>query len=70
MKLKTCPCGEQVLTLITDLEIGAKICHKCAPDKNSNEAKVARKMHEIFMLHGNLDSYPLEERLANLAGRW
>lgn len=70
MELKLCPCGEKVLSLITDLATGSKVCFHCDPDQTSNEVRVARKMHEIYMSTGSLDSYPISERLANLAGYW
>jgi len=70
MQLKQCICGAKVLSIITDLATGARICHVCSPEQDSNETKVARKMDAVFAATGSLDDYPLNERLRNLNGDW
>jgi hypothetical protein len=68
--LKPCPCGEKVVSLITDLKTNARFCFHCASEE-SNAVKVTRKMHNLYIA-GKLDEahYSIKERIRNLNGDW
>ncbi len=70
--LKECPeCHREVVSLIREFRDGKVIrtfCHRCDEDPNSTAATVTRKLHE-HAIAGTLDSYPLEQRLADLSGK-
>lgn len=72
-QLRECPsCGKKVISPITDLAIGDRICHHCAgPHVNPDIIRFAKKMQDLFDA-GRLSekTYPLSERVLNLAGVW
>jgi len=66
---RKCPCcGEEVISLITELKTGRRFCRNCAPEAAGSAATVARKITEHYK-KGTLDQYSTEERSADLAGR-
>jgi NifB/MoaA-like Fe-S oxidoreductase len=67
--IRKCPnCGEDTVSLITELRTGRRFCHACAPEEAGSAIIVARKIAEHRDV-GTLDQYREEERLADLAGR-
>jgi len=72
-QLRECPtCHNKVISPITECKTGRRICHHCAgPHVHPDIIRFAKKIQAHFDAGRDISkSYPLEERIRNLAGDW